>query len=45
MIVHLGGGARDQVWVVLSGLEELVLRESRSCWGQLFVMEHCYCKK
>ena len=31
MIAHLEGGAHDQVWVFLSGLEELELRGSRSC--------------
>lgn len=32
MIVDLEGEAHDQVWVVLSGLEEHELRGSRSCW-------------
>ena len=34
MIAHLEGGVHDEVWVVLSGLEELELQESRSCWGK-----------
>ena len=35
MTAHLEGGARDQVWAVLSGLKELELRGSRSCWDNL----------